>query len=185
VFALTCPRALLGAIERLHRERPALARLLRVRVVGRVDETEQESLDRMASLGVECTGYVDKDRAVAELAASHMVVCLLADVAGAERIYPGKRFELMYLGRPCLTIAPPGSLRDLVDRHRFGAAYDPGDEAGIAGALERALLRFRDGAYDAAETPMDIERYHRRSTAGELATVFRDAMTAAGGGGRM
>jgi len=97
-------------------------------------------------------------------------------VPGSERVYPAKAFELMAIGRPTLTLAPPGALSELVTRHRLGALLRPGDEAGIAAFLADALRAFRDGRYPESATAVDIERYHRRALAGEFAQALRLAV---------
>jgi hypothetical protein len=112
------------------------------------------------------------------LARSHMALCLLDEVPGNERIYPGKVFELMYLGRPCLTLSPPGALADLVAAHRLGPVIGPRDEPAIAAELERALRQFRAGAYASRAGAVDIARFHRRAQAGEFAEVLRQAVAA-------
>ncbi len=153
LFKLTSPQGLLGALRRLHREEPELARLLEVRFIGRIVDTEAAHFEGGEALGVVQRGYLDKDEVVRELAASHMVLCLLDDVPGAEQIYPAKIFELMYLRRPCLTLAPPGALADLCRRHRLGTVIAPRDEEAIAAHLAAALRRFRAGEPAAGGRP--------------------------------
>jgi glycosyltransferase involved in cell wall biosynthesis len=179
LFKLTSPRGLLGALRRLHRDEPELARLLEIRIIGRIVDTEVPLFHDSAELGVVQRGYLDKDEVVRELAASHMVLCLLDDVPGAERIYPAKIFELMYLRRPCLTLAPPGALADLCQRHRIGTVLAPRDEEAIAAHLAAALRRFRAGDHPVVAEPVDIERYHRRAQAAQFAEVFEQAVQAA------
>lgn len=179
IFKLTSPRGLLGAVRRLHERAPELAKLLEVRFLGRIVDTEQDAFAGMDRLGVKQLGYVDKDRVVPELAASHMVLCLLDDVEGVERIYPAKIFELMYLGRPCLTLSPPGALTTLVERHRLGTVLPPRDEEAIAALLERELRAFQAGQFSTTAPAVDIDRYHRRAQAGEFADVFRRAISLA------
>lgn len=176
IFKLTSPRGLLGAIRRLHEREPELARLLRVRFLGRIVDTEQGAFEGTEALGVERAGYVDKDQVMPALSSSHMVLCLLDDVTGAERIYPAKIFELLYLDRPTLTLAPPGALADLVARHRLGEVLPPRDEPAIAAALERALRAFRAGAHPVQAHAIDTARYDRRHQAGEFAAVFQQAI---------
>ncbi|HKE19316.1 MAG TPA: glycosyltransferase [Kofleriaceae bacterium] len=180
LFKLTSPRGLLGALRLLRRDEPELARLLEVRIIGRIVDTEVPLFEGSAELGVVQRGYLEKDEVVRELAGSHMVLCLLDDVPGAERIYPAKIFELMYLRRPCLTLAPAGALADLCRRHQLGAVIAPRDEGAIAAHLAAALRRFRAGDHPAAAEPVDIERYHRRAQAAQFAAVFEQAMRAAG-----
>lgn len=179
IFKLTSARGLLGGLRRLHQRAPALASLLKVRFFGRIVETEQDAFEGSELLGVERNGYIEHDRVLGELSASHGVICLLDDVPGAERIYPGKVFELMCLRRPCLTLAPEGALTDLVRRHNLGEVVAPRDEAAIAEALERMIVAFREGALPLEADVRDIERFHRRSLAGEFGEVLWAARRAA------
>ncbi len=175
IFRLTSARGLLGAVRKLHREHPELARLLHVRFLGRIVDAELDAFEGTEALGVERLGYVEHARVTSELAASHLVLCLLDDVAGAERIYPAKIFELMHLGRPTLTLAPPGELADLVRAQRMGELVGPRDEAAIAAVLERHLRAFAAGTPPAPMRVADAARYHRRALAGEFAEVFQAA----------
>jgi glycosyltransferase involved in cell wall biosynthesis len=173
VFRLTSPRGLLAALARLHRAEPQLAARLRVRFLGRIVDTEAALFTGSEALGVERVGYVPHQEVLGELARSHRVLCLLDDVAGAERIYPAKIFELMRLGRPILTLAPPGALADLVGEHRLGEVLPPRDEVAIAALLERELRAFADGHPPPPPAPVGMERYDRRALAGEFAALFR------------
>jgi glycosyltransferase involved in cell wall biosynthesis len=181
VFKLTSPRGLLGALRLLRERSPELARLLEVRFIGRVVETEAALFEGSEALGVKRYAYMEKYEVNRELAGSHMVLCTLDEVPGNEAIYPGKIFELMYLGRPCLTLAPEGALAALCRDHRLGAVLPPRDEAAIATFLATALEEFRAGRYAIQAPAVGIERYHRRALAGEFAAVFRHAVERARG----
>jgi glycosyltransferase involved in cell wall biosynthesis len=182
VFALTSARGVLAAIKNLCARRPEVGRTMRVRFIGRVVESELDAFDGTEALGVERAGYVPHANVLRELAASHLVLCLLDDVPGAERIYPAKIFELMRLGRPVLTLAPPSSaLARLVARHDLGTAIHPRDERAIASEFERRLAGFQLG-HDRPHTwrkATGIERYDRRALAGEFAEILREAASSA------
>lgn len=175
VFKLTSARGFLGAVRRLHEREPELARLLRVSFMGRIVETERDAFEGTEALGVAQTGYLEHAAVVRALSASHMVLCILDDVPGVERIYPAKIFEQMVLKRPVLTLAPPGALTRLVEAHRLGDVLGPRDEEGIARLLAARLRAFRDGTLAAPPTPIGIERYARPALAGEFAVVMREA----------
>lgn len=175
LFKLTSPRGLLGAIRRLHQAEPELAKLLHVRFVGRIVDTELPFFEGMEELGVERAGFIPQGEVTPTLSRSHMVLCLLDEVEGVDRIYPAKIFELMYLGRPCLTLAPSGALTELAHRHKLGTVLPPRDEAAIAEFLARQLKLFRDGDYPINADAVDVDRYHRRNLASEFAEVFRQA----------
>jgi glycosyltransferase involved in cell wall biosynthesis len=175
VFRLTSARSLLSAVRRLHEREPDLGRLLELRFLGRIVDTERHAFEGMDALGVRRLGYVPHEQMLSELLASHLVLCLLDDVPGAERIYPAKVFEIMRLARPCLTLAPPGALAELVTRHRVGEVVPPRHEVAIAEALARRLREFRDGHYVSWSRPVDVERYDRRVLAEKFAVIMRQA----------
>jgi glycosyltransferase involved in cell wall biosynthesis len=179
VYKLTSPRGFLAGVRLLHERHPELARLLEVRFLGRIVDTEQDAFEGTEPLGVRRVGFVDKDRVSRELGASHMTLCLQDDVPGNERIYQAKIFELMYLGRPVLTLAPEGALKKLVERHRLGPVLPPRDAGRIADALAETLRAWREGRFSDRSGAVDIERYHRRAQAGAFAEVFRSAVARA------
>ena len=186
VFKLTSARGLLGAIRRLHTHEPELARLLHVRFLGRIVDTERHLFEGTEALNVTTHGYVPHDEVVTSLSASHLTLCLLDDVAGVERIYPAKIFELMHLGRPVLTLAPEGALTRLARRHAMGDVIAPRDEAAIAASLAASIRAFRDaprGAHAARTVPKGAELYDRRALAGRFAGVLRQAVSDANHGG--
>ncbi len=184
VFKLTSARPLLEAVRRLHAREPELARLLEVRFIGRIVETEAAAFEGMETRGVRCIDYLEHDRALEELGASHAVLCMLDDAAGVERIYPAKIFELMYLGKPCLTIAPEGALSSLAREYDLGPVASPRDPDMIVSTLVGWLNAFRDGRW-ATEAPAPepaardarIGRFHRQRLAGEFAAVFERAVS--------
>jgi glycosyltransferase involved in cell wall biosynthesis len=176
IFRLTSPAGLLRAVRLLHARSPELARRLRLRFIGRIVDTELPLFDGMESLGVERIGYLPHDLMMKEIAASHLLLCLLDETPGAERVYPAKIFELMALGRPCLTLAPEGALAELVRTTQLGALLPPRDEARIAEYLERLLNEYVGGHMPAQAPPVGTERFDRKALAGEFAEVFRNAV---------
>ncbi|HEX4339246.1 MAG TPA: glycosyltransferase [Polyangiaceae bacterium] len=183
VFKLTSARPLLEAIRRLHAREPDLARLLEVRFIGRIVETEAAAFEGMEERGVIRLGYVEHDRALQALAASHAVLCMLDDNPGAERIYPAKIFELMYLGKPCLTISPEGALATMVREHELGPVLSPKDPDAITSTLIDWLHAFRDRRWRTCDPDVSsavkpsIQRFHRQRLAGEFASVFERAVS--------
>jgi len=178
VFRLTSAAGLLAGLRLLHARDAELARLLEVRFVGRIVDTEAKHFEGSEALGVSRLGYVEHARAIGHLAESHAALCILDHVEGVERIYPAKIFEIMRVGRPCLALTPEGALADLVRRHRLGEVVSPRSPEAIAEALAKMLRAFRDArAMDHA--PRDLERFDRKLQAAQFAQVFRAAKAAA------
>ena len=143
IFRLTSAEGLIRALSVLHEREPELARLLEVRFLGRIVETERHYFAGSEQLGVRQLGYVEHARVLEELAASHATLCILDDVPGTERVYPAKIFELMQLRRPCFTLAPEGALADLVRRHRLGSVVPPRDSGKDLRRARAHVTRFR------------------------------------------
>lgn len=180
VFRLTSVRGFMEGVRLFHERAPALAQRVSIRFMGRIVETEADTFVGSESLGVEQKGYLPHDDVIRALAASHVNLCVLDDVPGAERIYPAKIFELMALGRPVLTLAPTGALSRLVEEERLGPVLPPRDAAQIAAHLERLAQEFAStGRIAAAGAGVAHERYSRRALAGEFADVFREAVARA------
>ena len=181
VFRLTSARGFLRGLALFHERAPELARLLETRFVGRIVTTETAHFEGSEALGVQRVGYVEHRRAVEELAASHVALCILDDVEGVSRIYPAKIFEIMHLRKPCLALTPEGALATLVRDCRAGDVVAPNDVVAIATALERRVRDFRDGTDHSDGGPVDVERFDRRTQAREFAVVFRTALGLARG----
>jgi glycosyltransferase involved in cell wall biosynthesis len=175
VLKMNCPRGFLRALRLLHERDPQLGAKLEVEFLGRIVDTELDAFEGTEALGVTRRGYVPHDEVLPALSRSHGVLCTLADVPGADSMYPGKIFELMHLGRPVFTFAPRGALRDLVDQHRLGPTADPDDAEGIANILEQALRSWEQGTYAVRSDAVGVARYHRRELAGDFARTFREA----------
>ncbi|HVH46048.1 MAG TPA: hypothetical protein VM925_27050, partial [Labilithrix sp.] len=179
VFRLTSPTGFLGAVRRLHRTEPELAKLLEVRFIGRVVDLEAAAFEGTEQLGVRRLGYMDHEEALRSLGSSHLALCILDEAPGVERIYPAKIFELMHLGRPTLTLTPDGALARLVEKHHVGDRLPPRDEEAIAAYLASKLRAFRDGKLPAGGEVMrgrGIEQFDRRTIAGKFAAVMRTAI---------
>ncbi len=176
ILKMNCPRGFLKAVRLLHERSPTLAKKLEIEFLGRVVDTEKDAFEGMESMGVTLRGYVPHDEVLPALARSHAVLCTLANVPGADSMYPGKIFELMHLGRPVFTFAPPGALRDLAERHRLGPTADPDDVPAIAAILDAALGAWERGEYAIDADSVDVARYHRKTLAGQFAATFRAAV---------
>jgi glycosyltransferase involved in cell wall biosynthesis len=183
VFRLTSPKDLLAAVRKLHEREPELARRLSLRFIGRVVPSEEGLFEGMESLGVERLGYIEHGKLMSYLSASHFTLCVQSDTPGVERIYPGKIFELMYLGRPVLTLSPNGALTDLVRDLGLGPILGPGDVDGICRFLVEQLRHFEtEGEVRAPEIdPEVIAPFHRRALAGRWAEALRRAVARARG----
>ncbi|HUB04375.1 MAG TPA: glycosyltransferase family 4 protein [Solirubrobacteraceae bacterium] len=149
-------------------------RTFELRIVGHA-EVERDKLD---SLPVSFTGYVNHDQALAEMAGAS---ALLYSRPPGDRVLSGKIFEYLTSGRPVLSVAHPDSLASRLVRE-LGAGWcaDVRDPRAVAEALREALTDWRRGAIglDPGVREEVLRRYSRRKLAGELAEVLRATVDA-------
>jgi glycosyltransferase involved in cell wall biosynthesis len=172
-FRHTSPRSFLAALRILQERDPSILSLLDVRFVGRIVPTEQRTFDEEPLPCVQRVGYVPREQALRMLAQSHLALLILDEIPGAESMYPAKIFEIMHLRRPLLALAPRGAISRLIDRHNLGTVVNPRDPSAIAEAIARYVRAFERGETIGPASPRDIERFHRRAIAGQLAEVLR------------
>lgn len=174
VLRLTSLRSIVAALRILHAERPDLAACIELIIHGRVAPSEKVFFEGAERLGLQIRGYLEHREALAELARSHLNLCVLDDVEGADRIYPAKIFELMAVRRRVLVVAPPGALERLAKRHKVGDIVSPSDPNVIASVLSRHVEAWQAGSYQSRIEPADLHRFDRRVLAGELACILSD-----------
>jgi glycosyltransferase involved in cell wall biosynthesis len=124
---------------------------------------------------VETTGYVEHDRAIAEMRSATVLLLYVPSVSLAPS---GKLFEYLASGRPVLCLARDDNLASrLVREWRAGAVADPHDEAAIEEAVLELWRRWREeGLPDQEQVRRRaLEHYSRRATAGLLAKVLEEA----------
>jgi glycosyltransferase involved in cell wall biosynthesis len=173
LWNLTSVEPLVEAVRRLAQRSPALAARLELVFAGRRTNPQEEVLGRLRGLPCRIVThpYLDHDAAIDLVRTADGLCVLLSDVAGAERVVPAKLFESMAARRPIWVIAPPGEVWDLLHDHPAAHRLAPSDVAGIAAALEQALVEHRAGQ-SLAFPEWDGSRYSRRSQAGELAALL-------------
>lgn len=180
VLRLTSLRNVIEALRILHGERPDLAACVELVVHGRIAPSEKPTFEGAERLGVRLRGYLEHRRALVELAQSHLNLCVLENVEGAERIYPAKIFELMALRRRTLVITPPGALERLARYHQVGDVVSPPNPSMIARLLVRHVEAWQAGSYEWRVEPIEVQRFERRALAGELAGILRGFCKQAG-----
>lgn len=179
-FWHTSPRGLFAGLRLLAERAPTLADLFDIRFVGRVVETERAVFEQHSLPMVRHLGFRSHDEALSLLAESHLALVIVDDIPGNAAIYPGKIFDIMAVGRPCLALAPEGALSRLVERHRLGLVVHPREPAAIAEALERIALSFQRGEPLLPAQPVGLEPFHRRAIASRLAEILRDIVGSQG-----
>lgn len=165
--------ALFAAFDRLLEERPALLDTLEIRIIGAISP-ELLALQARYKVGacLRLEGFLTHREVQRRLSGCDALLNNLHYLPNSGRIYPGKTFEYLRLGRPMLATAPEGVLRQLVRSTRTGEECEGNDPAAILPALRRLVDRCRTpGAYDTGN-PAVYEPFER----GALAARYRQVL---------
>ncbi len=175
LWDLTSVGPLVEAVRRLAQRAPALVERLELVFAGRRTASQEALFAGLEGLPCRLTTHAYLDHSVAlDLIRSADGLCvLLSDLPGAGRVMPAKVFEYMAARRPVLAIAPPGELHDVLADYPLAHRCSPRNVDEIAGALERELIRHRQGG-QAVAGRWDGERYDRRHQAGQLAALLEE-----------
>lgn len=178
LWNLTSIAPLRAALELLAVRRPELPRRTDLVVLGRKTPEQTAELEAIAATGatVDSREYAPHAVALDTMREADVLLLLLSDVPGAERVAPAKLFEYMAIARPMLAITPDGETAAIVRGIQPGAWCAAGDATGIAGWLESY---FEHPAHRTA--PRDyssrIAPFERSYLAGQLASLLDRVVT--------
>jgi glycosyltransferase involved in cell wall biosynthesis len=159
-----------AALERLSARSPQLAGNLELVLAGRRTDDQEAIVDRLSATPATVTKlpFVPHSEAVKLMQSADALLLLNADLPKTERIINAKTFEYMAVRRPMFVVAPEGDLWDVVRDLPGTVLCRPRDVDAIAEKLEILLEQHRCGIrHDEAD--WEIDRFHRRTLAGELA----------------
>lgn len=135
LWNLTDIGCLAEACRQLGKFKPTLAAQVELVVVGRRSPQQDAILNQLADgpITVVRTGYLPHQQSLAIASGADLLVILLADREGAERVVPAKLFEYMALRRPILAICPPSELERLLHTHAVDCSiFRPADSSLLA-----------------------------------------------------
>jgi glycosyltransferase involved in cell wall biosynthesis len=166
------PHALWKAFSELKRENHPLFQFLKIKLIGRVDQTV---LDSIHSFGldefVEVQSYTPHHAVVEILKSSQVLLLPIDNFEGAQWVLTGKIFEYMAARRPILCIGPiDGDAARMIDKTQSGKTFDFEDVSGIKTHLVELFDLFRHGSL--AITGSKIEAYSRKGLTGKLAAAL-------------
>ncbi|QEG02188.1 hypothetical protein Mal15_62730 [Stieleria maiorica] len=127
-------------------------------IVGKLDPTR---------VNVQRHDYLPHGKSLELAASADVLLLLLADEPGAERVVPAKLFEYLALKRPILAVCGDGETASLVGQHRHTFRFSPTQTDGIAGCLIK-LFDQRPSVVDGT----CLDQFSRRRQAGQLAGIM-------------
>lgn len=178
LWNLTSIAPLRRAMEELRERRPDLPARLELVALGRKTPEQETELAALAATGVavDSRAYAPHTVALDTMLGADLLLLLLSDVPGAERVAPAKLFEYMAVARPMLAITPDGETAGIVRGIQPGAWCAAHDVAGIARWLE-TRLDHPGGHANPPDYASRIAPFERSRLAGQLASLL-DRVTA-------
>lgn len=164
---------LLDALHELGIALPETRRRLRVDLIGPYDS---DHADRAAALGL--TGVVRFCGSVAHAEARRLqrsadLLLLWKPRGGGYRtMVPGKLYEYLDAGRPVLALLPAEDEAAALVRRSGGEVSPPGDVAGLARALERRYMQWREHGRAPDQRPEWLAEHDRATLAGRFAAML-------------
>ena len=124
-------------------------------------------------------GFRPHAEALAAMRAADVLLLLVPRAGGRGlSVVSGKVFEYLAAERPILALVPPeGDAATLLRETGSAWIADPDDEAAIAAAIAESVAAWEGGRLEERRlTPEWRERLDRRTRAGELAALLREAV---------
>jgi len=180
-FGQRTPRPFLSAFAALLRARPELRGRVQAAFLGELRPADREwalALGLGDALALE--GFRPHAEAIAAMRAADVLLLLVPRAGGRGlSVVSGKVFEYLAAQRPIVALVPPeGDAASLLRDTGSAWIADPDDEAAIGAALDGAVTAWEADALGERQlTPEWRERLDRRTRAGELAELLREAVT--------
>ena len=163
------------AIDELMTERPELRQILRVNLIGDIDEEHAGVIRRLESAGiVRMFGVQPHQATLAHLHRSDVLLILQRGGTSPASHIPAKLFEYLFTGKPILAIAAPGSMTEILAASGIGATVPPGDVPQLAGAIRRLCEDVRAGLPIRPNEEV-ISRFDRRNLTRQFADVLEES----------
>lgn len=163
------PQALWEALIALVRDIPGFADDLEIKLVGSVDFSVMESIEKAdLTKFVNRIAYLPHSEVVKIQQQSQVLLLLINDTPNAKVILPGKFFEYMAAKRPILCIGPlDGDAAQIISDVKAGIVIEKDNQAGIVNAIRELYQEFKNGKLSINSE--DIEKFSRRSLTGKMA----------------
>ena len=166
------PEGFWRAIAELVNKNEVVRSKLKIRLIGVVGETVQQSIKKLGIEDcVEFIGYVPHEEVLLYQAKSQVLLLLEIDSVDTRGIIPGKLFEYFNAKRPILAIGPKDwEAGEMVKNHDAGRYIPHDGTENIKKLLLEWFQQFQDGELRC--NSKEIEQFHRRELTKKLAKLL-------------
>jgi glycosyltransferase involved in cell wall biosynthesis len=160
------------AIHELVLKDPDLANDLEIKLVGQVDYSVRELIDRLElQKYVRFIPYLPHNKAMKLQREVGVLLLVINNTPNAKMVVTGKIFEYIHSGRPILCIGPSdGDAAAVLSETETGIVYDYDDLAGIKNVIRSFYVKYKTG--DLNVKGKNISKYSRQNLTNQLAEVL-------------
>ncbi|WP_136807953.1 glycosyltransferase [Desulfosediminicola flagellatus] len=171
VWKATSLRTFCDALRLVFQNDDTTAAVLRLKIFGRVVDAELKYLEEFDSgKSIELLGYVEHKTLIEEFSSGDVLLLVLSDLPGANKIIAAKVFEYMATGKHIFAILPDGELKKLLSENYDNVTFA---EAGNVDDIARKLLIISENIESIRKRKgVDISRFSRKELTGQLSKVF-------------
>lgn len=167
---------LLG-LKAFFEKHPETSQELQVLFVGPFEERVRPIVETLELQEVvRFLGFLPHEHSVAVMRRSHVLLLVLGQKTGGEKIYPAKLFEYLAAKKPILALVPEGLTKDLLKKSGVSFMVNPQSEDSIAIALERLFLAYKDGSLPKEVPPTDLALYDAKVLTSELSKLMEETI---------
>ena len=172
IFNVTTARFLLRALSNLFDKDKKFKDKTKLTFVGRVTDEEKSYFDKFEfQEQLALPGYVSHDQSISYLFNSDLLVVIVDDLDGSDRIIAAKIFEYIYTGIPILALVPEdGEIARIVNSSRTGVVISNRNIEKI----EETLRKFISGEFYFNPDEKEISKYSRENIASKLIEYIED-----------
>jgi glycosyltransferase involved in cell wall biosynthesis len=159
-------------IAELIADKPELASLLKIKLVGKTDVSVQQDIQKY-SLGeqVEIIPYLPHDQVIPMLQSASLLYLSINNTPNARSIRTGKLFEYLAARRPILGIGPEdGDAAEVIRECKAGEMVEFGDAERLKTVLTGCLSKHETGELQNLDTR--ASKYSRRNLTSQLAGLL-------------
>lgn len=155
--------------------KPEVLKKFRFKTFGRVVDSElsyltQPGLENM----VEMFGYIEHEKIIQEMCGADILLLVISDVPGAEKIIVAKTFEYMATGKHIFAIVPEGETKNLLAEQYGNVTFaNPGDILDIRAKLLGIILSFGEIR---TRRGKGVSQFSRKHLTGQLAEVLNSVV---------
>lgn len=162
------------ALLNIATRKPELTGKLALKIIGRVVESELQPIAALRPyVDIETTGYLPHGTIINTITNADILLLTLSNLAGSERIIPGKTFEYMATGNHIFAVTPNGETRSILENNYPGTTFaHPDSVEDMQARLEHLLLSIRSKPRSACP---EVAQFSREALTRRLADVFDKA----------